>query len=416
MEKILRALISIMIKRGSLEVETASGAHFTAGDGTLEKIGVRFTDRAAQLAFMLNPPMKLGELFTEGRLEVTRGTIYDLLETVSLNLNTIKEVSWVQMLLRVDAFVYNLGRHNNKRAARSNVAHHYDLDRRLYDLFLDADMQYSCAYFEHDEDTLDAAQLAKKRHIAAKLLLEAGDSVLDIGCGWGGMGLYLARMCGAKVTGVTLSEEQLAVARKRAADAGFADTAEFRLQDYRDVEEKFDRIVSVGMFEHVGVAFYDTFFQKIAQLMADDGVALLHTIGRAGTPGPTNPWITKYIFPGGYIPTMSEIAPAIEKAGLFVMDIEVLRLHYANTLRAWRERFMARREDARALYDESFCRMWEFYLAGSESAFRNEDHVVFQIQLAKKVDAVPLTRAYIASREADLRRHEQSVSALRIVR
>jgi cyclopropane-fatty-acyl-phospholipid synthase len=416
MEKILRALISIMIKRGSLEVEMASGAHFTAGDGTLEKVGVRFVDKAAQLAFMLNPPMKLGELFTEGRLQITHGTIYDLLETVSLNLNTIKEVSWVQMLLRIDGIAYNIGQRNNKQAARRNVAHHYDLDRRLYDLFLDADMQYSCAYFEHDEDTLDAAQLAKKRHIAAKLLLESGDRVLDIGCGWGGMGLYLARMCGAKVTGVTLSEEQLAVATKRAVDAGFADTAGFRLQDYRDVEEKFDRIVSVGMFEHVGAGFYDTFFQKIAQLMTDDGVALLHTIGRAGTPGPTNPWITKYIFPGGYIPTMSEIAPAIEKAGLFVTDTEVLRLHYAKTLRAWRERFMARREEARKLYDESFCRMWEFYLAGSESAFRNEDHVVFQIQLAKKVDTVPLTRSYIASREADLRRHEQSISALRIVR
>jgi cyclopropane-fatty-acyl-phospholipid synthase len=404
-----------MIKRGCLEVETASGTRFTAGDGSLEQVSVRFTDKAGQLAFMLNPAMKLGELFMEGRLVVTRGTIYDLLVTVSINLPGIKEMFWVRLLLRIEATVQRLGRYNSKRNARRNVAHHYDLDRRLYEMFLDADMQYSCAYFEHDEDTLDTAQLAKKRHIAAKLLLGAGDRVLDIGCGWGGMALYLARLCGAKVTGVTLSEEQLAVAKQRAAAAGFSGATEFRLQDYRDVGERYDRIVSVGMFEHVGAGFYDVFFQKIAHLLSEDGVALLHTIGSAGTPGPTSPWITKYIFPGGYIPTLSEIIPAVERAGLVVTDIEVLRLHYAKTLRAWRNRFLARRDDARNLYDERFCRMWEFYLSASESAFRHEYHAVFQIQLAKKMDAVPLTRTYIEARESDLRRQEQSASAVRIL-
>jgi cyclopropane-fatty-acyl-phospholipid synthase len=415
MERVFRSIVSAMIKRGCLEVETASGARFTAGDGSMQQVSVRFADKDAQLALMLNPALKLGELFMEGRLVVNRGTIYDLLSTVSINLPTIKEMFWVRLLLRIQAIAYRLGRPNNKQIARRNIAHHYDLDRRLYEMFLDADMQYSCAYFEHDEDTLDTAQLAKKRHIAAKLLLDAGERVLDIGCGWGGMALYLARMCGAKVTGVTLSAEQLAVAEQRAADAGFSGTTEFRLQDYRDVGEQYDRIVSVGMFEHVGVGLYDVFFQKIAQLLTEDGVALLHTIGSAGTPGPTSPWITKYIFPGGYIPTLSEIVPAIERAGLVVTDIEVLRLHYAKTLRAWRDRFLARRDEARSLYDERFCRMWEFYLSASESAFRYEYHAVFQIQLAKKLDAVPLTRTYIAEREADLRRQEQAASGLQIV-
>ncbi|MGO9004189.1 MAG: class I SAM-dependent methyltransferase [Beijerinckiaceae bacterium] len=415
MERVLRFFISAMINRGCLEVETASGARFTAGDGSLEKVGVRFTDQAAQVAFMLNPLMKLGELFMEGRFEVTRGTIYDLLAIASINLPRIRELFSVRLLHWFQVAARRAGRKNNKRIARRNVAHHYDLDLRLYELFLDTDMQYSCAYFEHDDDTLDTAQLAKKRHIAAKLLLDAGDRVLDIGCGWGGLALYFARMCGAKVTGVTLSEEQVAVARQRAIEAGFSGATEFRLQDYRDVNERYDRVVSVGMFEHVGVEFYDAFFQKIARLLTEDGVALLHTIGSAGTPGPTNPWITKYIFPGGYIPTLSEIMPAIERAGLFVTDIEVLSLHYAQTLRAWRERFMARRDEARSLYDERFCRMWEFYLSGSESSFRYESHAVFQIQLAKKLDAVPLTRTYIAARECDLRRQEQSASALRIV-
>ena len=414
MDRVLRAYLSAMIKQGSLEVETASGTRFTVGDGSFEKVSLRFVDKAAQTEFMLNPPLKFGELFTDGRIVITRGTVYDLVVTAARNTPRIRKFFWVRMLEKVQALAYRFGRSNNKHASRSNVAHHYDLDRRLYDLFLDSDMQYSCAYFENDDDSLDTAQLAKKRHIAAKLLVEEGNRVLDIGSGWGGMGLYLARICGAKVTGVTLSEEQLAVANKRAADMGFADKAEFRLQDYRDIKEKFDRIVSVGMFEHVGVDYYNAFFQKVADLLTDDGVALIHTIAREDMPGPTNPWITKYIFPGGHIPTMSEIAPAIERAGLYVTDVEVLRLHYAKTLRAWLERFMARRDEAAKLYDERFCRMWEFYLAGSECTFRYEQTVVFQIQLAKRNDTVPLTRNYIGAREADLRNHDSVAAALRI--
>ncbi len=292
---------------------------------------------------------------------------------------------------------------NGRNRARKNVAHHYDLDGRLYSLFLDADRQYSCAYFETPGQTLDDAQLAKKRHLAAKLLIEHGSSVLDIGSGWGGLALYLAETSGAQATGITLSEEQLAFARGRAAERELADRVEFRLQDYRDVTGRFERIVSVGMFEHVGVGFYDAYFRKCAALLADDGVFVLHSIGRSKRPGITNPWIAKYIFPGGYIPSLSEVLPAIERAGLLVTDIEILRLHYAETLKAWRERFLAHREEVERLYDERFVRMWEFYLAASEMAFRKQGMMVFQIQMAKRQGVVPITRDYIAREEMRLR-------------
>jgi cyclopropane-fatty-acyl-phospholipid synthase len=283
------------------------------------------------------------------------------------------------------------------------VARHYDLDGRLYSLFLDADKQYSCAYFETPDATLDDAQLAKKRHLAAKLLIERGDRVLDIGSGWGGLGLYLAEMTGANVTGVTLSTEQLQVSNARAAEKNLARSAQFLLEDYRDIPGPFERIVSVGMFEHVGVDFYETYFRRCAELLTDDGVIVLHSTGRSDGPDVTNPWIAKYIFPGGYIPALSEVIPAIERAGLLVCDIEILRLHYAETLKAWRERFMARREEAVRLYDERFARMWEFYLASSEMSFRKQNMMNFQIQITKRQGVVPMTRDYIALEEAKLR-------------
>ena len=291
-----------------------------------------------------------------------------------------------------------------RAAARStNVAHHYDLDGRLYSLFLDADKQYSCAYFETPDASLDEAQLAKKRHLAAKLLVKPGDRVLDIGSGWGGLGLYLAEMTGADVTGVTLSTEQLQVSNARAAEKNLTQSAKFLLEDYRDIPGPFDRIVSVGMFEHVGVDFYEAYFRRCAELLADDGVMVLHSIGRSDPPDVTNPWIAKYIFPGGYIPALSEVIPVIEKAGLLVCDIEILRLHYAETLKAWRERFMARRDEAVRLYDERFARMWEFYLAASEMSFRKQNLMNFQIQITKRQGVVPMTRDYIAHEEAKLR-------------
>jgi cyclopropane-fatty-acyl-phospholipid synthase len=413
MSSVFRAFLRRLVRKGRLEVETADGASETFGDGEGPLLGVKLADRRAEWSLIANPAMSLGELYMDGRLIVTQGDLYSLLELGARNLNDIRGLPWVQALHRGRQTFRVLHQRNNRWRARRNVASHYDLDARLYDLFLDSDRQYSCAYFEYPGQSLDDAQLAKKRHIGSKLLLKDGLTILDIGCGFGGMALYLAGVAGAKVTGVTLSEEQFAVAENRARETGFADRLEFRLQDYRDVGETFDRIVSVGMFEHVGAGHYDEFFATARRLLKDDGVMLLHSIGRNYVPGATNPWIRKYIFPGGHIPSLSEVLPAVERAGLFVTDIEILRLHYAETLRAWRERFMARREEAAQLYDERFCRMWEFYLAGSETSFRVDGNMVFQLQLAKRQEVVPLTRDYMGEREAELRRREAARPAVR---
>ena len=295
---------------------------------------------------------------------------------------------------------------NTAARARRNVRHHYDLSGELYRLFLDEDMQYSCAYFERPDMSLEDAQRAKKRHLAAKLNLKPGNTVLDIGSGWGGLGLYLARRFEADVVGVTLSTEQHAVSVERAQNEGLDSHVHFELRDYRDISERFDRVVSVGMFEHVGLNHYQTYFNKCARLMKPDGVMVLHTIGRSGEPAATTPFIRKYIFPGGYIPSMSDMLPAIEKSGLIVTDVEILRLHYAETLKHWRERFMANRQKAVEIYDERFARMWEFYLAGSEASFRYGDLVVFQMQLARRNDSLPLTRDYIGKCEKALAMHE----------
>ena len=332
----------------------------------------------------------LGEAYMDGTFVVEQGTIADVLEILAIQTPDGAPPGWarIQWLLRF--FKRRVAQLNRKEKSQKNVAHHYDLDGRLYSLFLDADRQYSCAYFEHPGQSLDDGQLAKKRHIAAKLAIGKGHRVLDIGCGWGGLALYLAEIAGAKhVTGVTLSHEQLGIATGRAAEKGLTSAVDFRLLDYRDLDETFDRIVSVGMFEHVGVGYYDTFFEKAAGLLNDKGVMLLHTIGRSEGPNVTNPWIAKYIFPGGYIPALSEVMPAIEKSGLLVTDIEILRLHYAETLKAWRDRFMAHREDAERLYDRRFVRMWEFYLAASEMAFRGQAMMVMQLQLTRRQDVVP---------------------------
>jgi cyclopropane-fatty-acyl-phospholipid synthase len=406
MDRLLRLFLSTFIRRGSMTFVTASGAQFTCGDGTGEPVQAHFLARTTERQVLANPELALGEAYMDGTFVVERGTIADALAILMDQRDVLPAWAKPQWWLRFMARRFK--QLNLRSRARGNVAHHYDLDGRFYSLFLDADKQYSCAYFETPGAALDDAQLAKKRHLAAKLLLGRADRVLDIGSGWGGLGLYLAEIAGADVTGITLSREQLSVSNARAAERGLNQHARFLLQDYRDTVGPFDRIVSVGMFEHVGVGFYDVFFMRCAELLADDGVMVLHSIGRSEGPNVTNPWITKYIFPGGYIPALSEVTPAIERSGLLVCDIEILRLHYAETLRAWRERFMARREEAVRLYDERFARMWEFYLAASEMSFRKGNLMNFQIQLTKRQGVVPMTRGYVDREKARLRGLEQA--------
>jgi cyclopropane-fatty-acyl-phospholipid synthase len=406
MDRLLEWLLKRFVRRGNLRLTTASGSVLTLGDGTGRPLAARFTTSAAQLRTMLDPELRLGEAYMDGTFRTEQGSIADLLALLMIQRSDGVPPGWARPQWALRYIYRRLQQFNRRGRARRNAAHHYDLDSRLYSLFLDADRQYSCGYFEAPDQSLDDAQLAKKRHLAAKLLLKDSQRVLDIGCGWGGLALYLAEICGSKVTGITLSREQWQRATERATEKNLAAAAEFRMQDYRDLRERFDRIVSVGMFEHVGVGYYDAFFCKCAELLSEDGVMLLHSIGRSEGPNVTNPWIAKYIFPGGYIPALSEVLPAIERAGLLITDIEILRLHYAETLRNWRDRFLAHREDAERLYDQRFVRMWEFYLAASEMAFRSQAMMVMQIQLAKRQDTVPLTRDYIAREEARLRARE----------
>ena len=401
MDRWLRYFLKQFIRRGAMKFTTASGAEFSCGDGTGQAVAVRFLTADAERRILINPELGLGEVYMDGTFVVEEGSIADALAILLDQPEIVPRWARLQWWLRY--FIRHARQFNPRGRSKNNVAHHYDLDGRLYSLFLDADKQYSCAYFETPDATLDDAQLAKKRHLAAKLLIGRGDRVLDIGSGWGGLGLYLAEMTEANVTGVTLSTEQLQVANARAAEKNLTSSAKFFLEDYRDISGPFDRIASVGMFEHVGVDFYETYFRRCAELLTDDGVMVLHSIGRSNGPDVTSPWISKYIFPGGYIPALSEVLPAIERAGLLVCDIEILRLHYAETLKAWRERFMARREEAVQLYDERFARMWEFYLAASEMSFRKQDLMNFQIQLAKRQGVVPTTRDYITQEETKLR-------------
>lgn len=415
MERLLRSALTRFIRSGNLRITTARGNSFRFGDGSGPAVAVRLTSRDALYRILLDPELRLGEVYMDGGLVVEEGSIAELLHILLAQDRSGKPPHFArpQWLLRF--LKRRLAQLNWRRRARRNVAHHYDLDGRLYSLFLDADQQYSCAYFETPDQSLDDAQLAKKRHLAAKLLIRPGQRVLDIGCGWGGLSLYLAEHLRAKTTGITLSQEQFHRATARAEEKQLTGLSSFLLQDYRDVQGIFDRIVSVGMFEHVGVGYYDVFFRKAAELLADDGVMILHSIGRSEGPNITNPWIAKYIFPGGYIPALSEVLPAIERAGLLVTDIEILRLHYAETLKAWRERFLAHAQEIKRIYDERFLRMWEFYLAASEMAFREQNMMVFQIQLTKRQDVVPLTRDYIAREEQRLRALEgRSHTPLRI--
>jgi cyclopropane-fatty-acyl-phospholipid synthase len=400
----LRKLLSEIIHNGSLIVIDPDGRQHAFGDGTEPRVTVRLSNKSLYWRLAINPELALGEAYMNGSLRV-EGDIYDLLALALRNIEQdyiergsprywpLRLVSWLRrMKRRIDQF-------NPQRGACRHVAHHYDLPDRLYDLFLESDRQYSCAYYLAPTDTLEKAQEQKKRHIAAKLLLKPGQKVLDIGCGWGGLGLYLAKTADIDVTGITLSGKQQKAATDRARALGLADRVRFDRCDYRTVTGQYDRIVSVGMFEHVGINHYDRFFSVVCDHLREDGIALLHTIGRGYGPEATNPWIRKYIFPGGYIPALSEILPAIERSGLLVTDLEVLRLHYAETLKAWRQRFRRHWSEAQSLLGDRFCRMWDFYLAGSEATFRYNRFVVFQLQLAKHLQAVPMARDYVTDFE-----------------
>ena len=405
MDRLLRAVCRTLIRTGNLRVTTAAGSTFSCGDGSGTPVAIRFASRAAEWRILTDPDLRLGEAYMDGGFVVEQGSIAEFLDLAVRNLSRNKARPWIRSLRTLRSLARALIERNTLARARRNAVHHYNIDYRIYRMFLDSDLQYSCAYFEDSGASLDQAQLAKKRHIAAKLLLKPGLKVLDIGSGWGGLGLHLARNSKVSVVGINLSDEQVRIAQQRAAAAGLA--CEFRIQDYRNVSETFDRIVSVGMFEHVGKPHYDAFFRKCRDLLADDGVMLLHTIGRWNGPGETNAWVRRYIFPGGYTPSLSELAPVIEKSGLIVSDIEVWRLHYAETLRAWRTNFLAHRDDVVRLFDEAsdlksrfgsaerFIRMWEYYLAGFEASFRYYGLAVFQIQLVKNIEAAPLTRDYM---------------------
>jgi len=396
------------VKRGVLTIIRPDGSRVALGepDPDLSDVTVRFTDRAAEFAILSNPGLAAAELFMDGRLVIEAGDIRalvhllkgnDLWEEGRASLSPILPVRMAKGVLR------RIDRINDARRSKRNVAHHYDLSDRLYDLFLDADRQYSCAYFTDAGAGLEQAQADKKAHIAAKLALESGMRVLDIGCGWGGTALYLHAKTGAEVLGVTLSEEQLTVARGRAMEAGVADKVRFELTDYRHVTGTFDRIVSIGMFEHVGPVHYRTYLKKCRDLLTGDGVMLLHTIGRLGNPGVTDDFTAKYIFPGGYNPALSEIVRANEGLRFLITDIEVLRLHYALTIDIWYDRTVAARDAIVTLYDERFYRMWLFYLAGAGAAFRYGHYANYQIQFARNRHALPITRDYMFEEERRLR-------------
>jgi cyclopropane-fatty-acyl-phospholipid synthase len=394
-ESVLDKLLRRLVREGQLAVTFPNGTTTTYGQPSAPPVQVQLRNPALPARLVRAPDMALGEAYMDGTLTITNDDLPGFLALLLSNARAGRADWWRYPLERAQRVLRVASQFNPAHRSRANVAHHYDLSGALYDLFLDADRQYSCAYFRTPDDTLEQAQAQKKAHIAAKLRLEPGMRVLDIGCGWGGMALTLARDHGACVTGVTLSEEQHRIATQRARDAGLADRIDIRLMDYRAVTGTFDRIVSVGMFEHVGVPHYKEYFAKVAQLLAPDGVALIHTIGRSGRPGITSPWITKYIFPGGYVPALSEVMPSVQESGLWTTDIEVWRLHYAETLRHWRARFEANLDKVRDLYDERFCRMWRYYLVASEMTFRHHGQCVFQIQLAHRQDAVPLTRDYL---------------------
>ncbi len=405
----LSLMFKSFVQTGSLTVIDAEGAeHIFAGKPTLSSgapapaVVMQLTDPTLYRKLFLNPELHAGEAYMDGRMTFPGSSLRDFLTLFSLNRQSLAQYPLQAVLKRASRGLKRFQQANPIGKAQQNVAHHYDIGNAFYELFLDQGLFYSCAYFREDGESLEAAQINKCRLIAAKLQLKPGMKVLDIGSGWGGLAIYLARVAEVEVLGVTLSKEQHALAARRATDAGLGAKVRFELLDYRKLTQKFDRIVSVGMFEHVGVAHYSEFFAKINDLLTDDGLMLLHSIGKMSPPGTASPWLRKYIFPGAYSPALSEVFPAVENNQLWVADLEFLRVHYATTLKHWHERFEANRAKVAAMYDERFCRMWEFYLISAEMMFRTGSQEVFHMQLAKQRDAAPIVRDYVVDRQREL--------------
>ena len=358
-------------------------------------IKLKILDKSLHYKLLLLPDLYLGEAYTNGSAVIENGSITDFLEIAMKNIGRGETNIYAKTIKKVFGTYRYLTNFNFINRSKSNVAHHYDISEKLYDLFLDENRQYSCAYFKNDNDSLETAQKNKMNHIIKKLNLKNNQKVLDIGSGWGTLAIEIAKQSKCEVTGITLSENQLKYSQNKVKELNLENQVNFKLMDYRELNEKFDRVVSVGMFEHVGRKFYGKYFEKVSNLLADDGLALIHTIGSVMTPRDPHPWITKYIFPGGYTPSLSEVAKPIERSGLIISDMEVLRMHYSHTLRHWKERFLGKKDEVLTMFDEKFYRMWEFYLAGCEMAFKWGDQVVFQFQLTKDLTTAPNTRDYI---------------------
>jgi cyclopropane-fatty-acyl-phospholipid synthase len=407
----LSHMLKSFVRVGTLKVIDAEGRVHVFAGAPGPSVTMRLTDRSLYRKLFLSPELHAGEAYMDGRMRFEDSTLRDFLTLFSINRLSLGSYPLQKVLRSVSRGLKRFQQANPVGKAQKNVAHHYDLGNAFYKLFLDEGMQYSCAYFLNDEESLEQAQHNKLRLIGAKLALKPGLSILDIGSGWGELALYLATLEDVDVTGVTLSKEQHALANEKARRLGLSDRVRFHLTDYRDVGGRFDRIVSIGMFEHVGVHHYGEFFAKINALMHDDGVMLLHSIGHMSPPGTASPWLRKYIFPGAYSPALSEVFSEVEKASLWVTDLEFLRLHYAKTLNHWCRRFEANRERIAQMYDERFCRMWEFYLVSAEMMFQTGSQLVFQMQLARKRDSAPIVRDYITDlqrryREAEARRDQ----------
>ena len=400
---LLNGLLKRLIKIGKFTLIDAEGQTHIFQGTTGPEVAVRLHDPKLYKSLFLHPELHAGEAYMDGKLTIEQGTIREFLLLFMLNRRNLRTHPLQKMLNTGLKSMRKLHQRNTTKTAKKHVQHHYDLSNDFYKLFLDEDMNYSCAYYLTPDDTLEIAQQNKLRHIASKLNLKPGQRVLDIGCGWGGMALYLAANADVEVLGVTLSTEQLALARQRAKERGLEHRVKFELIDYREVKGKFDRVVSVGMFEHVGIVHYDEYFNHIRDLLTDDGVAVVHSIGRKGGPSSTGAWIRKYIFPGGYSPALSEATASVERSRLWITDIEILRLHYAKTLRAWETRFQANRSRVATMMDERFCRMWEFYLISSELVFSHGSHMNFQLQFTKNVHTLPITRDYLSAAEAALK-------------